>query len=217
MNLIEYELENEILLMELNDEHKKEYKNMDKIIKFEDSVNIRKIITKNTLLKELLEYQKENKLFHAKDNKDHLFKVYESTPRIDSKYRKISKIMNIFSFSAGFFILSLIWNIIDGYKFETETIEIPSIFIYATIILIIIDLIFNVILEYTKERYINNLFLSTTAFVIIFILKELFPLNIKINIYHIFIIIVISIIGALIVNIFRTRELEKLQKMEIES
>ena len=177
MNLIEYELENEILLTELNDKYKKEFENMDKILQFEDGMNIRKIITKNTLLKELLDYQQENKLFHAKENKEHLFKVYESTPKIDRKYKKFSKIMNIFKFTAGFFILSLIWNLIDGYRFKTETINIPSILIYAIIILIIIDLVFIVILKYPKERYMNNLFLSTTTFVIIFFLKEMFPLK----------------------------------------
>lgn len=211
MNLKEYEKENINLLSNLSHKYKEEYFKIYKYLQFEDRVNLRKIITENTILKELSKYQEDGKSFIFEENKQHLSEIYKSTPKVDKKYRKLYFINDFFLFFSILIPLIFIVNLIEGNNLKTNFVLIPSLFPYFIVLYSIFYILFEKILKLPRNKYLKNLSILLPTVFISNILKDSLPLAISMDKYILIGIFIIGVLGNIIFTILKRKEYKRLK------
>lgn len=211
MNLKEYEKENISLLTKLSPKYKEEYFKIYKYLKFEDSINLRKIITENTILKELSKYQEEGKKFNFEEKKEYLNEVYKSTLKIDSKYRKYCFLSNFFLLFSVLIPLIFIINLIEGNKLETNFIAIPPLLPYFLILYSLFYILFEKVLKFPSNNYLRNLSILLPTTFISQILKDSMPLAISMYKYLLMGIFIIGVLGSIIFFTLKRKEYRRLK------
>lgn len=211
MNLKEYEKENARILPLLKDEYKKEYLKIYNYLNFDDSFNLRKIITENTILKKLLNFQEEGKDISNEDVSTFLnnsIGLYKNTPKVDYKYRILTLIKIISLILLAISLASLTINLSNGNDIVENGVKLYLIYWFVSLFLV-----YSIAKKFTPLKIKKNT-LGVILFVIPLALESflniIFPLNIFIDFYIFIGITIISLMTFFVFKHYSKKECNRL-------
>ncbi|QQK08806.1 hypothetical protein [Miniphocaeibacter halophilus] len=207
MNLKEYEKENARILPQLKNEYKKEYFKIYNYIDFDDSFNLRKVITENTILKKLLNFQEKGKDVNNEEVSSFLnnsIGIYKNTPKIDYKYRILTLIKFFSLILLAISLASLTINLSNDNDIIKSGVRLYLIYWFVSLFIV-----HSITKKFTPLKIKKNT-LGVILFVIPLALESfldiIFPLNIFIDFYVFIGITIVSLITFFVSKHYSKKE-----------